>query len=86
MILSVCVGQGPARASRKVIWWTPLSLCAQVEFILVERKLPPIESLTLRVDSSLGEGLSLPDEAAKVSNYPFPSRLIANAFWRHLCA
>ena len=37
----------------------------QVEFTVVERKLPPIESFTLRVDSSLGEGMSLPDEAAK---------------------
>ena len=49
-----------------MIWHALVLVCAQVEFIVVERKLPPIESFTLRVDSSLGEGVSLPDEAAKV--------------------
>jgi hypothetical protein len=36
----------------------------QVEFTVTERKLPKLVSFTLRVDSSLGESLRLPEEAS----------------------
>ncbi len=36
----------------------------QVEFTVTQRMLPKLASFSLRVDSSLGEGLSLPEETS----------------------